>query len=90
MIDAQNKVAMISGANRGIGLAIAVPCYLFYIHFVGRSRRLLYRIERAGIEIVNIICDAREGITTHLVNESKAKGSNTKKKAVSKVEKAKQ
>ena len=50
----------------GIGLAIAVPCYLFYIHFVGRSQRLLHRIERAGIEIVNIICDAREGITTHL------------------------
>ena len=27
MIDAQNKVAMISGANRGIGLAIAKKLY---------------------------------------------------------------
>lgn len=50
----------------GIGLAIAIPMYIFYLHFVGRSKRLLHRIERAGIEVVNVICDAREGLTTHL------------------------
>lgn len=48
------------------GLSIAVPTYLFYIHFVGRAQRLVHRIERAGIEIVNVICDARDGVTTHL------------------------
>lgn len=57
----------------GVGLMIAVPVYLFYIHFVGRSKRLLHRIERAGIEVVNIICDAREGITDHLVKEEISK-----------------
>ena len=63
----------------GVGLTIAVPCYLFYIHFIGRSRRLLNRIERAGIEIVNVICDAREGITTHLAPEEKDETTETGK-----------
>lgn len=43
-----------------IGLAIAVPVYLFYLFFYGRVKRMVHRIERAGIEMVNIICDARE------------------------------
>jgi biopolymer transport protein ExbB len=34
--------------------------YVFYLYFVGRSRRLVSRIERAGIEIVHMIADARE------------------------------
>ena len=65
----------------GIGLAIAVPCYLFYLHFVGRSKRLIHRIERAGIEVVNIISDAREGITTHLVTKDKKPDNKTKSSA---------
>lgn len=44
----------------GIGMVIAIPCYLFYIYFIGRASHQLRRVERAGIEIVNIICDARE------------------------------
>lgn len=44
----------------GLGLAIAVPVYLFYLFFYGRVKRMVHRIERAGIEMVNIICDARE------------------------------
>lgn len=44
----------------GLGLAVAVPVYLFYLFFYGRVRRMVHRIERAGIEMVNIICDARE------------------------------
>ncbi|TAG10687.1 MAG: MotA/TolQ/ExbB proton channel family protein [Verrucomicrobia bacterium] len=43
-----------------IGLTIAVPMYLFYLYFVGRAKRLVHRIERAGIEIVHLIADARE------------------------------
>ncbi|QTN30875.1 MotA/TolQ/ExbB proton channel family protein [Akkermansiaceae bacterium] len=42
------------------GLTVAVPMYVFYLYFVGRSKRLVSRIERAGIEIVNMIADARE------------------------------
>jgi biopolymer transport protein ExbB len=43
-----------------IGLTVAVPMYMFYLYFVGRSKRLVSRIERAGIEIVHMIADARE------------------------------
>jgi len=43
-----------------LGLTIAVPMYLFYLYFVARAKRLAHRIERAGIEMVNLISDARE------------------------------
>lgn len=43
-----------------IGLTVAVPMYLFYLYFVGRAKRLVSRIERAGIEMVHLIADARE------------------------------
>ena len=43
-----------------IGLTVAVPLYLFYLYFLGRAQRLAHRIERAGIEMVNLISDARE------------------------------
>lgn len=41
------------------GLVVAIPAYVFYLYFLGRSKRLFHRIERTGIEMVNIICDAR-------------------------------
>ena len=34
--------------------------YLFYLYFLGRAKRLVHRIERAGIEMVHLIADARE------------------------------
>ncbi|MES2983170.1 MAG: MotA/TolQ/ExbB proton channel family protein [Verrucomicrobiota bacterium] len=43
-----------------IGLTVAIPMYIFYLYFVGRAKRLVSRIERAGIEIVHMIADARE------------------------------
>jgi biopolymer transport protein ExbB len=43
-----------------IGLTVAVPMYLFYLYFLGRAKRLIHRIERAGIEIVHLIADSRE------------------------------
>ncbi|MDP4624957.1 MAG: MotA/TolQ/ExbB proton channel family protein [Akkermansiaceae bacterium] len=43
-----------------VGLTVAVPMYVFYLYFVGRSKRLVSRIERAGIEVVHMIADARE------------------------------
>lgn len=43
-----------------LGLSIAIPAYLFYLFFYGRVKRMAHRIERTGIEMVNIICDARE------------------------------
>lgn len=43
-----------------LGLVIAIPAYLFYLYFLGRAKRMMHRLERAGIEMVNILCDARE------------------------------
>lgn len=43
-----------------VGLAIAVPMYLFYLYFLGRAKRLVQRIERAGIEMIHLISDTRE------------------------------
>ena len=43
-----------------IGLTVAVPMYLFYLYFLGRSKRMVGRIERAGIELLHMICDTRE------------------------------
>lgn len=43
-----------------VGLMVAVPAYLFYMYFLGSAKRMIHRIERAGIEMVNVICDARE------------------------------
>jgi biopolymer transport protein ExbB len=43
-----------------LGLTVAVPMYLFYMYFLGRAKRLVHRIERAGIEMVHLIADARE------------------------------
>ena len=43
-----------------MGLTVAIPLYLFYLYFLGRAKRLVHRLERAGIEMVNLIADARE------------------------------
>lgn len=43
-----------------VGLTVAVPMYLFYLYFLGRAKRLAHRIERVGIEMVNLLADARE------------------------------
>ncbi|MGE9267502.1 MAG: MotA/TolQ/ExbB proton channel family protein [Verrucomicrobiales bacterium] len=46
--------------STAMGLAIAIPAYLFYLYLLAKGNRLLRRIERAGIETVNLVCDARE------------------------------
>lgn len=75
MVDAFQRVSELGGATATaelasgvltalvtsvMGLTLAVPMYLFYLYFLGRAKRLVHRIERAGIEIVNLIADARE------------------------------
>jgi len=76
----------------GLGLLVAVPAYLFYLYFYSRAQRLVHRIERGSIEIVNIICDAREkdeqSNSGHLKKEALT-DENFKGKAKSKTEKAK-
>lgn len=42
-----------------LGLAVAIPAYLFYAFLAAKARTIMHDLERAGIEIVNIIEDAR-------------------------------
>lgn len=42
-----------------LGMVISIVMYLFYLYFLGRARRMIHRLERAGIETVNLVCDAR-------------------------------
>jgi biopolymer transport protein ExbB len=41
------------------GLVVAIPAFVFYSFLKSYSRTLMHDMERAGIEIVNIISDAR-------------------------------
>ncbi len=43
-----------------LGLVVAIPSYLFYAYLAAKARHLMHDLERAGIEIVNIIEDNRE------------------------------
>jgi biopolymer transport protein ExbB len=42
-----------------LGLMIATVMYIFYLYFMGRAQRLMHRLERTGIETVNMVADAR-------------------------------
>jgi hypothetical protein len=41
------------------GLCIATAAYIFYLALLGKAKRLLYRLQRTGIEVVNLIVDSR-------------------------------
>jgi len=41
------------------GLMVAIPAFVFYSFLRAYSKSLMHDMERAGIEIVNIICDLR-------------------------------
>ncbi len=41
------------------GIALAIPCYLFYMYLASRARKIINNIERAGLETAHLICDAR-------------------------------
>ena len=63
-----------------LGLSIAIPVYLFYLFFYGRVKRMVHRIERTGVEMVNIICDAREQAEIVSFSEEAKEISKKKKK----------
>ncbi len=46
--------------NAALGLVVAIPSYLFYAFLAAKSRHIMNDLERAGIEIVNILEDNRE------------------------------
>jgi biopolymer transport protein ExbB len=42
-----------------LGIVVAVPSYLAYAFLTAKVRSIMHELERAGIEIVNLIVDAR-------------------------------
>ncbi len=49
--------------SAALGIAAAIPLYLFYMYLSARARKVINQVERAGLESVHIICDVR--IRTH-------------------------
>ena len=43
----------------GFSIAVAIPAYLFDSFLAAKSRHLMHDLERAGVEIVNLIEDSR-------------------------------
>ncbi|WP_009965205.1 MotA/TolQ/ExbB proton channel family protein [Verrucomicrobium spinosum] len=43
-----------------LGLVVAIPSFLFYSFLAAKARHLMHDLERAGIEVVNILDDHRE------------------------------
>jgi biopolymer transport protein ExbB len=43
-----------------LGLVVAIPSYLFYAFLAAKARHQMHDLERAGIEIVNILEDNRD------------------------------
>lgn len=52
-----------------VGLAIATVAYGFYLVLLGKARHLLGDLERTGIEMVNLIMDARDQVDVVLMRE---------------------
>ena len=41
------------------GITLSIPAYIFYMYLAARARKIINSVERAGLECVHIICDAR-------------------------------
>lgn len=63
-----NGVATPSDVARGIyhgitmaalGIGVAVPAYVYHAFLVAKARHLMHDMERAGVEIINLIEDSR-------------------------------
>ncbi|MFZ4764164.1 MAG: MotA/TolQ/ExbB proton channel family protein [Roseimicrobium sp.] len=57
------KGVYMSLVTSALGLVVAIPSYLFYAFLAAKCRHLMHDLERAGIEIVNILEDNREPVT---------------------------
>jgi biopolymer transport protein ExbB len=65
VLDGKTPSLMMSDAvfqallSSALGLGIAIPAYLFYSYLAFRSRKVIHSLERAGMEVINLVCDAR-------------------------------
>ncbi len=54
---AATVIQALTGA--ALGIAVAIPLYLFYMYLAGRAREVINKVERVGLESVHLICDVR-------------------------------
>jgi biopolymer transport protein ExbB len=59
--------------NSALGVAVAIPAYLCYSFLSAKARHLMHDLERAGVEIVNLIEDSKDD-TSILTFSSLGKG----------------
>lgn len=55
-IAAALRSALLTSAT---GITLAIPAYIFYMYLASRARKIINSVERAGLECVHLICDAR-------------------------------
>lgn len=60
------------------GLIVAIPAYLLYTYLVAKAKNLMHDMERAGIEIVNLIEDSRHQGEIIQFARSSAEGKESK------------
>lgn len=67
-LSASNGVASPTDIARGIhngltmaalGIGVAVPAYVYHSFLVAKARHLMHDMERAGVEVINLIEDSR-------------------------------
>ncbi|MEM7385768.1 MAG: MotA/TolQ/ExbB proton channel family protein, partial [Verrucomicrobiota bacterium] len=65
--------------SSAFGLAVAIPAYILYAYLASRVKSLMHEMERAGIEMINLIEDSRvEGeILSFARGQSVSQESNT-------------
>ena len=70
IIDGGAAMPQIAFALRGAllisatGITLSIPVYIFYMYLAARARKIINSVERAGLECVHLICDARVGKKT--------------------------
>ena len=67
----QNGFATATEMSRGIyrslvtsaaGLAVAIPAYILYAYLAAHVKTFMHEMERAGIEVVNMLMQSRESV----------------------------
>ena len=57
-----------------VGLAVAIPTYILYSYLAAHVKNLMHDMERAGIEVVNLLVDTRDDREIISISEVKATG----------------
>ena len=81
MFNALSGQATIADLSKGVyqslitsaaGLAVAIPAFILYSYLITYSKTLMHDMERGGIEVVNLIEDARKNSDILLFSDRQA------------------